>query len=71
MDEMKIRTSFMKGIISKVVSNIVKKKLGKDVRVVLKDLEVEMDDRARIHLSFDAEMPKHDLELLLVDKLNL
>lgn len=71
MDEMKIRTGFMKGIISKVVSSIAKKKLGSNVKVTLKEFGIEIDDKAFVHLSIDAEMDKFELEKFLVKKLGI
>ena len=68
---MKIRTKFLKSIISKIVSNLVKKKLGRNVKVQLNDFQIEVDDMARIHLCVDAEMTKEELEMLLVKQLGL
>lgn len=71
MDEMKIRTSFLKRIISKAISNLIKKKLGREIKVDLKDLRIEVSDTARMSLSIDAEMTKEELDILLVKTLGL
>lgn len=71
MDEMKIRTSFLKRIISKAISNLIKKKLGREIKVDLKDLRIEVSDTARMSLSIDAEMTKEELDVLLVKTLGL
>ncbi len=65
MDEMKIRTGFLKGIISRIVSSVIKKKLGRKIKVTLNDLQIEIKDKALVHLDLDAEMTKEELEALM------
>lgn len=69
MDEMKIRTKFLKGLVSKVVGNVIKNKLGTDIELSLNDLQIEIGDSAHLHLDMDVKMRKHDLELLIAKHL--
>lgn len=65
-DELSIKTDFMKGILSKVINKVLKKKSGCDIAVQVNELS--MDDKNKkvhVHLSVDAEMSMGDLEKLL------
>jgi hypothetical protein len=62
MDEMRITTGFMKGIIAKAIKKIIKKKFGVDVTVSLNDFYISNDDKiAKIHLNVNAEMDSKSL----------
>jgi hypothetical protein len=66
MDEMKISTRLMKGLIAKIVKTMIKKKVGYDVDIRLNDLVITNDnDKAHVHLNVDAEMNKDELAKIL------
>lgn len=64
MDEMKLKisTSIMKNLLTKIVRKVIKKKYGCDVCIHLNDLNIELTDgRAYVHLNVDADMNQNDL----------
>lgn len=66
MDEMKISTRLMKGLIAKIVKTMIKKKVGYDVDIRLNDLVItNEDDKAHVHLNVDAELNKDELAKIL------
>lgn len=66
MDEMKISTRLMKGLIAKIVKTMIKKKVGYEVDIRLNDLVITNDnDKAHVHLNVDAEMNKDELAKIL------
>jgi N-methylhydantoinase B/oxoprolinase/acetone carboxylase alpha subunit len=66
MNEMKISTRLMKGLIAKIVKTMIKKKVGYDVDIRLNDLVITNDnDKAHVHLNVDAEMNKDELAKIL------
>ena len=59
MDELKLKlsTNFMKGMIAKVISKAIFKKVGVKPDIQLNEIEVEMKDgKLRVHISMDGEM---------------
>lgn len=63
MDELKIglSTKLMRGIVSKLISKLVQKKLGYKVDIQLNGVEVEMrDEKIHLHLNADADLNKDD-----------
>lgn len=67
MDEMIIKSDFMRGIITKILRKALKKKLSIDANIDVKDIHVVFDeDNANIHLELDANMSKSDLMGLLI-----
>ena len=63
MDELKIglSTKLMRGIVSKLISKLVQKKLGYKVDIQLNGVEVEMrDEKIHLHLNVDADLNKDD-----------
>lgn len=63
MDELKIglSTKLMRGIVSKLISKLVQKKLGYKVDIQLNGVEVEMkDEKVHLHLNADADLDKAD-----------
>lgn len=69
MDEMRIASEFMQGIIAKVVSKIMTKKLGVGLNLKFNDpIFVKFDgDQAIVNLNVMAKMSKDDLSKLLKD----
>jgi len=60
MDELNLQSKFLKGIIGKIISSAVKKKLGGfDVVVDINSLQVKVDDsKVYISASIDANANK-------------
>lgn len=70
MDEMKIN-GWARGIVSKILSIFLKKKMGVKADIRLNGFECSViEDKARIHLDIYSEMTKEELEKLL-NKLKL
>lgn len=68
MDEMRIVTKFTKGIISKIVKKIIRKKTGYDINFQFNSLVITIDDgRAKLHMDVDAELDKDVLNKILKD----
>jgi hypothetical protein len=68
MDEMKIKlsTKFMRGIIAKLVSKAVSKKLGCDVSIQINEIEAETTDgKVHLHLNVDGEMNNDEFMKLI------
>ena len=65
-DEMRICTSFMRGIVSKVISRTLKKRTGCDVAVQLNNLGITLKDgKTHVHLDIDAELDQEELMKLI------
>ena len=65
MDEMKITSNFMTGIVSRFVNGWLKKK-GFNAKVKLNGIQVNMyEEKAHIHLDIDADLSKEELGKLL------
>lgn len=66
MDEMKIVSGFTRGIISKLVKVLLRKKLGYDIDIQLNKIDVTIvDGKSHVHLDLDAELEKEELLKLL------
>lgn len=66
MDEVNIVSGFTKGVISKLIRLVLRKKTGCDINVQLNGLNVIVNDgRTRVHLDLDAELEKDQLLKLL------
>ena len=66
MDEMKIQTTFMKSLISKIISGKLKKKLGHNCDVKVHNLcAVNNGDRTAISIALDLEADTTDLPKIL------
>lgn len=66
MDEMKIRSKFMKNLVAKLVKGVVKKKVGYEMDIQLNELTAAVTDgAAHVHLNVDAEMSKDEFTKLL------
>lgn len=63
---MKIGSKFTTGIISKVVSMVIRKKLGYDVQLKLNEVNATIiDGKTHVHLDVDAELSKEELNKIL------
>ena len=68
-DMINIKNSFMKGVISTIITKLIKKN-GINLDLNLEGLEIKFeDDTARIHLEIDGVMSKDELMKLVKDKL--
>lgn len=66
MDEMTIKSSFMRAIISKLLDRMVKKNLGYDANIILNGLTVRItDEKAYVHVDADATVSKDELTKIL------
>ena len=70
-DEVKVKSGFLKNIISKVIGKTLEKKLGRNIRITLNDLDVEILDDAYLHLDINVKMPKNDLKELIFEKMGI
>lgn len=64
MDELKlnITTTFMKNLIAKTISKIIRKKLGYSLDILLNQIEIKATDgKIRIHIDADAVTTNDDL----------
>ena len=62
MDEMKIRSKFMRGMISKIASKVISKKIGIKPDIDIKEIELRnIDGKINIHLNIDASIKENDL----------
>lgn len=63
---MKIGSKFTTGIISKLVSMVIRKKLGYDVQLKLNEVNATViDGKTHVHLDVDAELSKEELNKIL------
>lgn len=63
MDELRIRlnSNFMRGIITKIITSVIQKKLGYKINVLFKEVDVAAaDGKIRIHINADAEMTNEE-----------
>lgn len=66
MDELKIKTGFMKKIVAGIVSKTIKKKVGIDATIKVEDLNFTFDEKtAHFRLSIEGDIPKEDLNTLM------
>ena len=63
---MKIGSKFTTGIISKLVSMVIRKKFGYDVQLRLNEVTATVNDgKTHVHLDVDAELTKEELNKIL------
>ena len=69
MDEMRIETGFMQGILARIVTKAMLKKIGVNLNLNFNDpIRVQFDgEQAVIHLNVNAELSKQDLARLVKD----
>lgn len=57
MDELNIKTEFMRGLASKMLASMIRKKLGYRVNIKIQDLNISIsENEASIQLNMDANM---------------
>lgn len=63
---LKISTKFMKGIVAKIISRNIYKKLGYRIDIQLNDVQVDMiDGDVKIHINADTKMNKTEFDRLV------
>lgn len=66
MDEVKIMSGFTRGLVSKILQNVLSKKLGCKVNLQLNAFSATIvDGKVQIHADVDGEMDKNELTKLL------
>lgn len=66
MDEVKFTSKLMRGALSKLISNTLKKRSGVKVDISINDFGAFMSDGlAHVHIDLDAEMTREQLTELL------
>lgn len=66
MDEMKIQSKFMTGLVSRIVKKVLRIKLGCEVDIQLNEFRTTViDDKTHVHLDLDADLTKEELNKLL------
>ena len=62
-DIMQIKTSFMRGMLSKLISLAIKTKFGYKIKVDLEDIDIKIDEEnAHIHVNGSVDMKVDDLK---------
>lgn len=65
MDEMKIESKFMRGLVSRFVRKAVRDKMGLDVDIQLNGFRTTViDEKTHVHLDVDLELTKEQLSKL-------
>ena len=66
MDEMKIVSKFTRGIISKALKMVIRKKTGYDIDIQLNEVTTTIvDGKTHLHVDVDAEIGKDELVNIL------
>lgn len=66
MDEMRIGSKFITGIISKLLVTVVKQKLGYNIDLKLNAANATVGDgKAHVHLDIDAEVSNEEIMRIL------
>ena len=72
MDEMKITSKFTTNIVSKIITKILKQKLGYNAELKLNAIKINLDDeQAHIHLDVDADISKEELLKIISTNMGL
>lgn len=71
MDELRIRTHYLKGLIGSIVTKIVRKKTKSEISINVHEMEIEsIGDDYYVKLGISGTIPKDDIPKL-ISKLNL
>lgn len=68
MDELKLclSTKFMKGMLAKLISKMIRKKYGYKVNIHIEEIKMEViDGRAKLHLNVDAELNSDEFKEIM------
>lgn len=62
MDEMRITSVFTRGIVSKILRKVIRKKTGYEVDIQLNDVTTTIQNgKTHLHIDIDAELDKDEL----------
>ena len=63
---LKLSTKFMKGIVAKIVSRNIYRKLGYKINIQLNDVQIDtIDGDVKLHIDADAKMNKTEFDRLM------
>ncbi len=67
MDELRIKTAFMRKLVGKILERKLKKAIGCDISTDVNKFEIEStsDGKYRVYMDLNGEIDKSDLERLL------
>lgn len=66
MDEMKITSVFTRGIVSKILRKVIRKKTGYEIDIQLNDVTTTIQNgKTHLHVDIDAELDKDELIKIL------
>ena len=67
MDEMRIESKYLQGVVSRIIRSVIRKRLGIEAEVLFNDpIKVTYDgEKANVHLNLNATLGKDDLDKLL------
>lgn len=68
MDEMKIKTLWLRGLIKRIVNKTLKKKYGIDLNLDIRDLEISsnvIDKTVNLSTSVDISIPTSDINKII------
>ena len=66
MDEMRITSVFTRGIVSKILRKVIRKKTGYEVEIQLNDVTTTIQNgKTHLHVDIDAELDKDELIKIL------
>lgn len=66
MDEMKITSVFTRGIVSKILRKVIRKKTGYEIDIQLNDITTTIQNgKTHLHVDVDAELNKDELIKIL------
>lgn len=66
MDEIKVKTSLFRGIISKILSKMIKKKFNVDLNLAFEDIHIKHDgEELKFMVSVQGRVGKDDLKHLI------
>ena len=67
MDEVRIRTKFMKGLIAKLLERAVRRSINKDVEIHIENFEAQFaNDQVTLKLNTEVTLSKDQFEALLL-----
>lgn len=66
MDTMKISSKFLRGVVSKLIKEIIKRKVGYDVDIQLDELMVTVDEgKAHFRINVGADISKDEFTKII------
>ena len=68
MDELKLKlsTRFMRGIVAKLVSKAISKKMGYDIDILINEIEAKMEDgNVNFHADVDVKVSEDEFKKIM------